>query len=616
MATEIGLDTSYPITIPSATDTADIQSALRFISYGIAGTPTSNAQITSNSIFGKMSLLAPKAAPAFTGNGSIAGNFQIGGNLTVVGSIDTLSSTNALFKDKTLVLSSESTTDSASDGAGIQVSGSTAKTFLFANGLGWSSNQNINLATGRTFKINSTDVLSSTSVLGILGTNIAKKDSTNAFTAANTFSGGTQTINGLTIDTSGGISGPIVSNEWTPLVAYKPVDPITYPLSSSVKLGSNFRFTGYIPDGFGGVIQIDFYNLIYRLNLVASTQTPPLLENQIIFVPTSEGTIPFKVLSTAPGSIVAQTDVNIFSDPSTSISVGSPAQDFYSETSIQEWKYGGVNGTVAAQITTEGAVEALNGFRDIGKTYHTNAAVPSFDIVSVSGNNMFGSTTIPTATATITNATYSSGAVTYTASNNFLAGQKVTITGISSSSYNLSNYTITEATPTYFKVAHPGIIATYVSGGTATATIAGPWGATSAGNTTGPATTGTWYPIVPATPTATTNMTAGMDADGYFEVTVPPGATGKYFLSASLAISSTGVANTIFGIYVKKYNSNWRDVPKIVSGIGVAQVSTTANALVLLEAGDKVGVAIKAASATAITAKNDGSFRFSGYLVG
>jgi hypothetical protein len=610
MATEIGLDTSYPITIPSATDTADIQSALRFISYGIAGTPTSNAQITSNSIFGKMSLLAPKAAPAFTGNGSIAGNFQIGGNLTVVGSIDTLSSTNALFKDKTLVLSSESTTDSASDGAGIQVSGSTAKTFLFANGLGWSSNQNINLATGRTFKINSTDVLSSTSVLGILGTNIAKKDSTNAFTAANTFSGGTQTINGLTIDTSGGISGPIVSNEWTPLVAYKPVDPITYPLSSSVKLGSSFRFTGYIPDGFGGVIQIDFYNLIYRLNLVASTQTPPLLENQIIFVPTSEGTIPFKVLSTAPGSIVAQTDVNIFSDPSTSISVGSPAQDFYSETSIQEWKYGGVNGTVAAQITTEGAVEALNGFRDIGKTYHTNAAVPRAEL-NVKSGNIFSVNSYSNP-ADISGISADGTSISYSyspTSGSYSVGDLVTVTGLAPTAYNVTNATIISEGNGFFSVAGTTTTAPTDQVGTANVTT---WGSTTASSSTS-AVTNKWHPAIPADPSI--SQLSGMTYDfstGLFSVT----QTGTYSIQASLTVSSTAVSGTMFGIYVVNQDGG-RTPPTQVSNIGVSNITGNLSTVMYLYNGQKIGIAVRTASAAAVAIKNtDGSFRLSAHLVG
>lgn len=54
MSSEIGTGTSYPITIPDYTDTADIQVALKQLVYGITSTPANNAAILRNSIFGKM----------------------------------------------------------------------------------------------------------------------------------------------------------------------------------------------------------------------------------------------------------------------------------------------------------------------------------------------------------------------------------------------------------------------------------------------------------------------------------------------------------------------------------------------------------------------------------
>jgi hypothetical protein len=166
MATEIGTGTSYPITVPVGSDNADIQTALRYITYGIGGTPTSDSQITSNSIFGKIKLLAPKASPIFTGNGSIAGNFSIGGNLIVSGTIDNDQGTNATFKDKTLTIGSANTTDADADENGIILKGATDKKIIFQNGTGWESTENLNLDSGKTFKIAGTTVLSGTQVLG------------------------------------------------------------------------------------------------------------------------------------------------------------------------------------------------------------------------------------------------------------------------------------------------------------------------------------------------------------------------------------------------------------------------------------------------------------------
>lgn len=205
MATEIGTGTSYPITVPVGSDNADIQTALRYITYGIGGTPTSDSQITSNCIFGKMKLLAPKASPVFTGNGSIAGNFTVGGNLVVSGTIDNDQGTNATFNDKTLTIGNANTTDADADENGIVVKGATYKKFIFQNGTGWESTENLNLATNtKTYQIAGTTVLSKDQVLGktIGGTSTGDIASID----------GTQTLTNKTITSvSGGSNGMIVT---------------------------------------------------------------------------------------------------------------------------------------------------------------------------------------------------------------------------------------------------------------------------------------------------------------------------------------------------------------------------------------------------------------------
>ena len=72
-------------------------------------------------------------------------------------------------------------------------------------------------------------------------------------------------------------------------------------------------------------------------------------------------------------------------------------------------------------------------------------------------------------TATITNAVQSAGTVTYTATNTFSAGQQVTITGITPTTYNVTNATIKTATGSNFTVSNASLGGTYSSGGTATA---------------------------------------------------------------------------------------------------------------------------------------------------
>jgi hypothetical protein len=71
--------------------------------------------------------------------------------------------------------------------------------------------------------------------------------------------------------------------------------------------------------------------------------------------------------------------------------------------------------------------------------------------------------------ATITAASAASGTVTYTATNSFVAGQTVTITGLSTTAFNLSAVTIATANATTFTVTNAAT-GTAVSGASGTAT--------------------------------------------------------------------------------------------------------------------------------------------------
>jgi hypothetical protein len=73
--------------------------------------------------------------------------------------------------------------------------------------------------------------------------------------------------------------------------------------------------------------------------------------------------------------------------------------------------------------------------------------------------------------ATITNVVGSGTSVVYTASNNYVVGQPVTITGVTPTAYNLTNAVVTAATSTTFTVAS-AVTGTYVAGGIADKTAA------------------------------------------------------------------------------------------------------------------------------------------------
>ena len=101
----------------------------------------------------------------------------------------------------------------------------------------------------------------------------------------------------------------------------------------------------------------------------------------------------------------------------------------------------------------------------------TAASTNQFQIVSSAGGVKGLAVRAPSSglTATITNAVQSAGTVTYTATNTFTAGQQVTITGITPTTYNVTNATIKTATGSNFTVSNASLGGTYSSGGTATA---------------------------------------------------------------------------------------------------------------------------------------------------
>jgi 6-phosphogluconolactonase (cycloisomerase 2 family) len=110
----------------------------------------------------------------------VLGNTVLDGNLTVSGNTTTLNSVTLVVYDKNIELAKvTSPTDTTADGAGITVKGATDKTITWdsANN-NWTSSENWNLATGKSFKINNVEVFGATS----LGANITSSSLTSVGT--------------------------------------------------------------------------------------------------------------------------------------------------------------------------------------------------------------------------------------------------------------------------------------------------------------------------------------------------------------------------------------------------------------------------------------------------
>jgi hypothetical protein len=101
-------------------------------------------------------------------NLNVGGNTIITGNLTVNGTTTTVNSTTLTVDDINLELGSvASPTDTTANGGGITLLGATNKTITWDSAnTNWTSSEHWNIATGKSFKIANTVVLSASQVLG------------------------------------------------------------------------------------------------------------------------------------------------------------------------------------------------------------------------------------------------------------------------------------------------------------------------------------------------------------------------------------------------------------------------------------------------------------------
>ena len=89
----------------------------------------------------------------------------LSGDLTVNGTTTTISSTTLAVGDKNIVLASASTTDAGADGGGLTLKGATDHTWNWVDATdAWTSSDHINIATGKSYYINGTVVLSATAL--------------------------------------------------------------------------------------------------------------------------------------------------------------------------------------------------------------------------------------------------------------------------------------------------------------------------------------------------------------------------------------------------------------------------------------------------------------------
>ena len=153
------------------------------------GAEGSAIRVTSNTISGPATItLDPAGVGDNTGKVVIAGDFQVDGTTT------TVNSTTMTVDDKNLELGTGAANDAAANGGGITiVSGEGNKTFNFeATGDNLGSSENINVATGKAYKVNNVSVLNATT----LGSSVVASSLTSVGTLSGLAVGGTASVTG------------------------------------------------------------------------------------------------------------------------------------------------------------------------------------------------------------------------------------------------------------------------------------------------------------------------------------------------------------------------------------------------------------------------------------
>ena len=179
------------------------------------------------------------------GTTTINDNAVISGNLTVNGTTTTINSTTVAIDDKNFQVATGAADDSAANGAGFTVeSGDGNKTFNFeATGDNWGASENLNLASGKVYKINNTSVLSATT----LGSGVVNSSLTTLGTIATGVWQGTAIENAYIANSTmsvGGVTLTLGGTDATP--AFNLSDATNYPTSSLSGTITNAQLAGSI----------------------------------------------------------------------------------------------------------------------------------------------------------------------------------------------------------------------------------------------------------------------------------------------------------------------------------------------------------------------------------
>jgi len=162
-----------------------------------------------------------------------SGDVTVGGNLIVNGTTTTVNSTTITVDDKNLELGSVASPDNTTaDGGGITLKGATDKTFNWVNATSaWTSSEDLNLLTGKVFKIAGTTVLNATTLgSGVVNSSLTSVGTLTNLTVTNTITG---SVSGNAGTVTNGVytNGSYANPSWITSLAWSKISSTPTTLS-------------------------------------------------------------------------------------------------------------------------------------------------------------------------------------------------------------------------------------------------------------------------------------------------------------------------------------------------------------------------------------------------
>jgi hypothetical protein len=243
----------------SSINVSGIVTATQFVT-GVSG---SAIGINTNTISGPATITIDPA-----GVGDNTGLVVIKGDLQIDGTTTTINSTTVTVDDKNIVLGSGAVNDAAADGSGITIeSGNGNKTFQFEDtGDNLGSSENINVASGKVYKVNNTSVLSATTLgSGVVNSSLTSVGTLTNLNVGNVNSSGIITATTFVGDGSGLTgAGSTVADDTTTDQSFFPVFTLT---TSGTITASKVSSTKLVFNPSSGALSATDFNSTSDINL-------------------------------------------------------------------------------------------------------------------------------------------------------------------------------------------------------------------------------------------------------------------------------------------------------------------------------------------------------------